>query len=96
MHNPSLSHWHSLKRCIRYLKYTQSFGLRFQRDGRTRRGGGGGGGGGGLDSRKSTIGGVFVLAGVAVAWPSKMQSSVALSSVEAEYVALALTAKEGL
>ncbi|KAH7416035.1 hypothetical protein KP509_14G072300 [Ceratopteris richardii] len=49
-----------------------------------------------MNSRKSTAGALFMLAGGVVAWTSKKQSSVALSSAEAEFVALALAAKEGL
>ena len=39
---------------------------------------------------------VFTFADGAIAWRTKRQVSVALSSTEAEYVAAALTAKEGL
>ncbi|KAH7428003.1 hypothetical protein KP509_10G070800 [Ceratopteris richardii] len=46
-----------------------------------------------MDSRRSTAGGVFTLAGGAIAWFSKKQTAIALSSTEAEFVALALTAK---
>jgi hypothetical protein len=44
--------------------------------------------------RKSTSGFVFLLAGGTVSWSSKKQSSVALSSTEAEYIAGAHAAKE--
>ena len=36
------------------------------------------------------------MAGAAVTWQSKKQESVTLSSVEVEFVAVALAAKEGL
>ncbi|KAH7351683.1 hypothetical protein KP509_19G009700 [Ceratopteris richardii] len=49
-----------------------------------------------MSSRKSTSGCVFTLAGGAISWFSKKQTTVALSSTEAEFVALALTTKEGL
>ncbi|KAH7430142.1 hypothetical protein KP509_09G085600 [Ceratopteris richardii] len=49
-----------------------------------------------MATRKSTTGCVFVLAGGTVSWFSKKQTSVALSSAEAEFVALALSAKEGI
>ena len=39
------------------------------------------------DSRRSTTGYVFTVGGTAVNWVSKIQSVVALSTIEAEYVA---------
>ena len=46
------------------------------------------------DSRKSTSGFVFMLNGGPISWCSKRQSTVALSSTEAEYMALTLACKE--
>ena len=48
------------------------------------------------DSRRSTSGNVFVLAGSAITWSSKRQNSVALSTVEAEYMALSQTNQEAI
>ena len=50
--------------------------------------------GGDLDDRKSTTGNVFLLVGGAISWLSKKQAVVALSTSEAEYVALSLAAQE--
>ena len=47
-----------------------------------------------MDNRKSTSGYVYTLASVAISWKSKKQTTVALSSTEAEYVVVALAAKE--
>lgn len=52
--------------------------------------------GGNLDTHHSTFGFVFVLVGGAISWQSRKQSTVVLSSTEAEYVAAALAAKEGI
>ena len=45
-------------------------------------------------TRKSTSGFIFMLNGGPISWRSKKQATVALSSTEAEYVALTLAAKE--
>jgi hypothetical protein len=57
--------------------------------------------GGDLDSRKSTIGNIFTLRNnysndVAISWISKLQKTVALSSAEAEYMALKEATKESI
>ena len=48
------------------------------------------------DTRRSTSGYVFVLNGAAISWKSQRQKSTALSTAEAEYIALAECAKEAL
>ena len=45
--------------------------------------------------RKSTSGYVFTLVGAPVSWGSKKQSSVSLSTSEAEYIALSLAIQKG-
>ncbi len=47
-----------------------------------------------IDGRKSTGAYVFMLAGAPVSYSSKLQSTVSLSSFEAEYMALVETGKE--
>ena len=49
-----------------------------------------------INDRKSISGYVFLLAGGAISWSSKKQNSVALSTMEAEYVALAHATKDSL
>jgi len=49
---------------------------------------------GDVDSRKSTTGFVYTLGGTAVCWASKLQKIVALSTTEAEYVAVTEAGKE--
>ncbi len=48
------------------------------------------------DTRRSTSGFVFKYNGAAIAWKSQRQKSTSLSTAEAEYIALAETAKEAL
>jgi hypothetical protein len=50
--------------------------------------------GGCRDTRRSTSGYVFIMAGGAVSWSSKRQATVALSTVEAEYVAMSRCAQQ--
>ncbi len=52
--------------------------------------------GGDINDRKSTSGYIFKLNGGAVSWRSKKQSGVALSTAEAEYVALSAAAQEAM
>ena len=49
-----------------------------------------------LDSRKSHTGYVFMLSGGPIAWKSKLQTSLALSSMESEYYAMGDSSKEGV
>ena len=49
-----------------------------------------------MDDRKSKSGYLFTLAGGAISWSSKKQDSVALSSMEAEYIAASEVVKEAV
>jgi hypothetical protein len=51
---------------------------------------------GDLDERRSTSGYIFKLGGGAISWRSKKQDSVAVSSMEAEYIAASEAVKEGV
>ena len=51
---------------------------------------------GDLDKRKSTTGYMFTLVEVAVSWISKLQTIVALSTKEAEYMAAIQACKEAI
>ena len=51
---------------------------------------------GDLNDRKSTSGYVFTVGGGAISWKSKKQSCVALSTAEAEYIALSQAAQEAV
>ena len=48
------------------------------------------------DTRRSTTGYVFKISGGPVSWQSRMQTSVALSSMESEYMAASAAAQEAI
>ena len=52
--------------------------------------------GGDLDESRSISGYVFTLGGGAISWCSKKQDCIALSTMEAEYVACCLAAQEAI
>ena len=92
---PTEEHLAAGKAVLRYLKGTATLGLCYAGDG-------------GLsgfcdadfaadrDTRRSTSAVVFLYGGSAVCWSSKLQPSVAASTTEAEYIAAAVAAKEGM
>eukprot|EP00253_Pinus_taeda_P029575 PITA_29575 len=89
---PGKEHWTAVKRVFRYLCGTSDYGFCYQgRPGLDRvldiHGFGDVDWVGYLDQRRSTSEYVFNLFGGAVSWMSKKQSVVAVSTIEAEYVA---------
>ena len=96
---PSKDHWQAVKWLLRYLNGSSKLGLvygkakndqvkiksfcdaNFAAD---------------LDKRRSLTSYVFTLGGNVVSWKSTLQHIVALSTTEAEYVALTETIKEGI
>ena len=48
------------------------------------------------DTRRSTTGYVFKISGGPVSWQSRVQTSVALSSMESEYMAASAAAQEAI
>jgi len=51
---------------------------------------------GDVDNRKSMTGYVFTLGGCVVSWKATLQPTVTLSTMKAEYMALAEATKEGI
>jgi hypothetical protein len=95
--NAGIEHWRALLHVLGYIRNTLNYGLIYSRDGSS-----------GLlpvgyadsdyaachDTRRSTSGHVFVMAGAPVCWSSKRQATVALSTVEAEYISLTRAAQQ--
>jgi histone deacetylase 1/2 len=90
MHAPTDSHWAAVKRILRYLKGTTSHGLHITRSpSLTLHGFTNTDLAGRIDDRKS-MGGYLVFFGqTLISWKSGKQRTVARSSTEAEYKALA-------
>lgn len=94
--NPDATHLTAVKRIFRYLKGTVNLALKYERSGtETLVGFSDADCAGDQDGRRSTTGNIFLLNGGAVSWLSRKQATVALSTTEAEYVALSQAAQEG-
>ena len=97
--NPSLPHYGALKRILQYLAGTKTLGITYRASQDET-------GDGNLfhgfadasfasaDDLKSITGYVFLAAGGAITWRSKKQTIIALSSTEAEYIALSEAGRE--
>ena len=97
MKNPSNEHWCAVKRVLRYVKATSDLGLKFEStESFALAGFSDSDWAGCAESRKSTSGFVFQLGKCTVSWSSKKQPIVALSSTEAEYIALCRAAQEAV
>tara|TARA_B100000513_G_scaffold134466_1_gene60444 strand:- start:24 stop:4298 length:4275 start_codon:yes stop_codon:yes gene_type:complete len=97
LENPGSNHWNAAKRILRYMKGTKSLGIQFNnKEGLELYGYCDADWAGELDSRRSTTGYVFILAGGSVSWKVKAQPTVALSSAEAEYMALSAAVQEAI
>ena len=96
MGTPTVHHWAQAKRVLRYLNGTRSFCLTFNgnisldpimwQDSSFGDG----------DNRRSRTGFIAMMCGAPVTWGSKLQSTVALSTVEAEYMAISAAVQEVL
>ncbi|WJX64387.1 hypothetical protein P8452_49170 [Trifolium repens] len=99
MANPGQVHWQALKWVLRYLNGSLKGGLKYKKidpgkdalegyvDADYA---------GNVDTRKSLSGFVFTLFGTAVTWKANQQSVVALSTTQAEYIALVEGVKEAI
>ena len=97
MTRPGKEHWQAVKRNFRYLKGTVDVGLiygndveclvtgYFDSDYATD-----------IDTIRSRIGYVYTLEGFVISWKATLQSSVTLSTMEAEYMAVTTASKEGM
>ena len=91
-----MEHWKFIKHIMRCLNGTRNYGLLYDTKVTDFIGYFDADWAGDLDDPRSTSGYVFKLSGAAVSWRSKKQSCVALSTAEAEYMALASAAQEAV
>ena len=94
---PTKEHWTAVKRIFRYLNGTLNYGLVYEKNEDKNDGLIGysdADWAGDANDRRSTSGYLFMMAGAAVSWKSRKQTCVALSTAEAEYVAIAAAAQE--
>ncbi|KAH9688516.1 hypothetical protein KPL70_015148 [Citrus sinensis] len=99
MHNPGKGHWQAVKWILRHIQKTMDVGLLFERDDTLGKGVIGyvdSDYAGDLDKRQSTTGYVFTFAGGPISWKSTLQSTVALSTTKAEYMAITEAIKEAI
>jgi len=97
--NPGKPHLEAAKRVFRYLKKTMNLGLVYRSSpsempSNTLWGYVDSDWAGCPDSRRSTSGFVFMLNGAAISWRSKRQTTVALSSAEAEFISASAMVQE--
>ncbi|KAE8255524.1 hypothetical protein A4X13_0g3015 [Tilletia indica] len=96
---PTAVHMEAAKRALRFLRKTANEDLVYERcSGRVPGlvGFADADFAGDSDTSRSTTGFVFYVHGNPVSWSSRLQTSVAMSTVEAEYIALAEGLREGL
>ena len=106
MSNPGTQHWTAVKKIFRYLRGTTSLGITFSGSTNNNKDVNNNNNninvigycdsdwGDNIDHRKSTTGYVFHIANGPVSWSSKVQPTVALSSTEAEYMAVSMAAQD--
>lgn len=94
--NPGVAHWKAVKKILRYLKGTMDYSLVYQGKDLKLIGYSDADWAGDLDERKSTSGYAYILNGGAISWSSKKQTSIALSTMEAEYIACCSATQEAV
>ncbi|XP_073841217.1 uncharacterized protein [Musca autumnalis] len=94
--DPHKEHETAIKHILRYLKKTVDFKLVYQQTGESLKGYADADWGSDPSNRKSYSGYAFFLGGGVFSWSSQRQKCVALSSTEAEYIALTDATKEAV
>ena len=97
MERPTEMHLSAIKRILTYLKGTANYGILYKKGKEVKLTGWSDSDyAGDVDDRKSTSGYVFMIGESAIAWSSKKQHIVTLSTTEAEYVAATSCSCQGI
>ncbi|KAG9442249.1 hypothetical protein H6P81_018103 [Aristolochia fimbriata] len=96
MSNPGREHWQAVKWILRYLRGTSNTCLEFKKNNFRLVGYVDSDYAGDLDRRRSLTGYVFTLENCAISWKATLQHVVALSTTEAEYMAVTEAVKEAI
>jgi hypothetical protein len=94
--SPNEAHLTAVKRVFRYLKGTVKLHLQHEASDKDMEGYSDADWAGDSYDRRSTSGNVFVMSNGAISWASQKQPTVALSTAEAEYIALCLATQESV
>ena len=95
MANPGPEHWTAAKRVLRYLNGTRDLGIIYNSGGEIMpKCFSDSDWGQNCDDRRSISGNIFLLSNGPITWQSKRQPTVALSSMEAEYMAVSLATQQ--
>jgi len=94
--NPSNIHFTAVKRVFKYLKGTKDYGITYYKNASRFISGYCDADYAGDLSAKSTTGYIILLAGGIISWKSKLQSIIAQSTTEAEYIAINAVIKEAV
>jgi hypothetical protein len=94
LNSPSSKHMSAAKRVLRYLQGTLTLGITYSPPPLRLQGYSDADWGGDMDTRRSTTGYIVMINNGAIAWKSRRQPTVALSTMEAEYMALTEATKE--
>lgn len=95
-HSYGIPHWNAVKRIFRYLQGTKDYKLTYKKSNEGLFGYCDADWASDTADRKSTTGYVFMLSSGPISWSSKKQPTIALSTTEAEYMALTNAVQESL
>ena len=94
--SPHEAHLTAVKRVFRYLKETIKLHLSYEASDKDMEGYSDADWAADSEDKRSTSGNVFVMSNGTISWASQKQPTVALSTAEAEYIALYLATKESV